>query len=115
VVAPGLSGEADVEPGSTCTTWPGTNDPLTRVAFMRGASAQCSYFFSNADGGVGSLGSLWKLEDGQYLACSPAWGGLVHRALGVHRRAAGDRHLPSVFAGVDGLRVGLRAPRSSSG
>jgi hypothetical protein len=72
--APSTVGSASVEPGSTCTTWPGTGIPFTDVTLMRTASAQCRYMISQAAGAQG-LGELWRLDDGSYLTYFPGFGG----------------------------------------
>ena len=72
--APTTSGSASVEPGGSCTTWPGTSAPLTAVTLMRTASAQCRFMVGAPDGGAG-LGELWKLDDGEYVAYFPGLGG----------------------------------------
>lgn len=69
---PTTIGTATVEPGSACTTWPGTSTPFADVTLMRTASAQCRYFVSGAGQ---SLGELWRLDDGEYLAYFPGFGG----------------------------------------
>ena len=63
---------ATVENGSSCTTWPGTTTPFTSVNLTRTASAQCRYLVSGANQ---SLGELWRLEGGEYLAYFPGFGG----------------------------------------
>lgn len=63
---------ATVEQGSSCTTWPGTTIPFTTVDLMRTASAQCRYFVSGAQQ---TLGEVWRLETGEYLAYFPGLGG----------------------------------------
>jgi hypothetical protein len=67
-----LNVTATVEPDSSCTTWPGTTMPFTEVTLMRGASAQCRYVVS---GTAQSLGEVWKLEGGDYVAFFPGFGG----------------------------------------
>ena len=71
---PSTSITASVESGASCTTWPGTNIPFTEVTLMRTASAQCRYLASGVDGGQ-SLGEVWRLNDGEYLANFPGLGG----------------------------------------
>ncbi len=67
-----LNVTAQVEPDSTCTTWPGTLIPFTEVTLMRGASSQCRYLVTGAGQ---SLGEVWKLEGGEYVASFPGFGG----------------------------------------
>jgi hypothetical protein len=69
---PATMSSATVETGSTCSTWPGTSVPFTDVTLMRTASAQCRYAVS---GPGQSLGELWRLDDGEYLAYFPGLGG----------------------------------------
>jgi hypothetical protein len=71
---PNLSGTFSVEPGASCVTWPMTGAPFSDVTFMRGASAQCRYLVDKPDGGE-SLGELWKLTGGDYVAFFPGFGG----------------------------------------
>lgn len=68
----GVAATANVEAGSACTTWPGTSTPFTNVSIMRTASAQCRYLISGAGQ---SLGEFWRLDDGEYLAFFPGFGG----------------------------------------
>ena len=63
---------ANVEASSSCTTWPGTSIPFTDVTIMRTASFQCRYLVSGAGQ---SLGELWRLNDIEYLAYFPGFGG----------------------------------------
>lgn len=69
---PSTTSTATVEPGSACTTWPGTSTPFIDVSLMRTASAQCRYLVSGAGQ---NLGELWRLDDGEYLAYFPGFGG----------------------------------------
>ena len=71
---PGPSGTVTVDTGATCTTWPGTTAPFEAVLLMRGASAQCRYLVSRPDGGA-NLGELWKLDNLEYVAFFPGFGG----------------------------------------
>jgi hypothetical protein len=71
---PQTVGTATVESGATCTTWPQTGAPFADVSLMRGASADCSYLVDKPDGGE-SLGEIWKLEGGDYIANFPGFGG----------------------------------------
>jgi hypothetical protein len=71
---PQVSGSATIENGASCTQWPLSGDPFVGVSFMRGASAQCRYLVDNPDGGE-SLGEIWKLMGGDYLAYFPGFGG----------------------------------------
>lgn len=64
--SPANMGTAQVEPGSLC---PGV---LSSVTLVRTASAQCRYLVSGAGA---SLGDLWRLDDGEYLAWFPSLGG----------------------------------------
>lgn len=67
-----MNSMATVEAGSTCTTWPGTSLPFTQVDIMRTASAQCRFAMS----GAGQLlGDFWRLDNGEYLAFFPGFGG----------------------------------------
>lgn len=63
---------AFVAASSTCTTWPGTTIPFESVSIMRTASASCRFIVSGANQ---SLGEFWRLDDGEYLAYFPGFGG----------------------------------------
>ena len=70
--APMTTSAASVEPGSSCRTWPGSGILFTDVTIMRTASAQCRYTISGAGR---TLGEFWRLDDGEYLAFFPGFGG----------------------------------------
>jgi hypothetical protein len=70
--APATMGSAMVESGSTCVTWPGSSVLFTDVTIMRTASAQCRYMVTGAGQ---TLGEFWRLDDGEYLAYFPGFGG----------------------------------------
>ena len=65
--APTSSVTAIVESGASCVN-------STAVTLMRTASAQCRYLVSGVDAGQ-SLGEVWRLDDGEYLAFFPSLGG----------------------------------------
>lgn len=70
--APTSMTTATVEQDATCTTWPGTTTSFTDVSIMRTASAQCRYQLSGANQ---VLGDFWRMDDDEYLAYFPGFGG----------------------------------------